>query len=155
MNYFKTIEMRSKSELQKVSVTLDEVEGKIRDAENAIEKADDMQNQYITILGIFASIVLAFTGGIAFSTSLLENINSVSVYRLTFVAVGMAFVLINVIYILTRFIIVISKKEYGAEKYSEYIKKINIIIIVFAIIITVCWFFDIRHLAQIFQRWVY
>ena len=41
------------------------------------------QREYISILGIFAAVVLAFTGGIAFSTSVLKNINTVSVYRIT------------------------------------------------------------------------
>ncbi len=47
------------------------------------------QTQYITILGIFASIVLTFVGGLAFSTSVLSNIDKANAYRLVFV---MAFI---------------------------------------------------------------
>lgn len=72
--------------------------------EDTIEKADDMQKQYIAILGIFASIVVAFTGGIAFSTSVLENISNSSIFRILFVVVILAGVLINVVFILTHFI---------------------------------------------------
>ena len=73
INYFKKTEMRSYDELQKVMRTTKELEEKTEDMKDAVEKVDEMQKQYITILGIFASIVLAFTGGIAFSTSVLEN----------------------------------------------------------------------------------
>lgn len=39
------------------------------------EELNKQQTQYITILGIFASIVLTFVGGLAFSTSVLSNID--------------------------------------------------------------------------------
>ena len=61
MNYFKESEMRTGIELQRVADTLAEVENSIGHMEDTIEMADEMQKQYITILGIFASIVLAFT----------------------------------------------------------------------------------------------
>ena len=104
MNYFKETEMRTEIELQRVSETLIEVESNVKHMEETIDMADEMQKQYITILGIFASIVLAFTGGIAFSTSVLENIANASIYRTILIAVVLAFVLTNIIYILTRFI---------------------------------------------------
>ncbi len=53
------------------------------------EELNKQQTQYITILGIFASIVLTFVGGLAFSTSVLSNIDKANVYRLVFV---MAFI---------------------------------------------------------------
>ncbi len=53
------------------------------------EELNKQQTQYITILGIFASIVLTFVGGLAFSTSVLSNIDKANAYRLVFV---MAFI---------------------------------------------------------------
>lgn len=48
------------------------------------EELNKQQTQYITILGIFASIVLTFVGGLAFSTSVLSNIDKANAYRLVF-----------------------------------------------------------------------
>ncbi|GAA7405385.1 hypothetical protein UBN14_10870 [Helicobacter pylori] len=53
------------------------------------EELNKQQTQYITILGIFASIVLTFVGGLAFSTSVLSNIDKANACRLVFV---MAFI---------------------------------------------------------------
>lgn len=53
------------------------------------EELNKQQTQYITILGIFASIVLTFVGGLAFSTSVLSSIDKANAYRLVFV---MAFI---------------------------------------------------------------
>lgn len=71
------------SELTKNKLLVVELEQKVKEAEKLLEelsnktidnvknlcdqvqeKQGDMQKEYITILGIFASIVLAFTGGI-------------------------------------------------------------------------------------------
>lgn len=48
------------------------------------QRLSDMQKNYISILGIFASIVVAFTSGAAFSSSVLQNIDKSSAYRLSF-----------------------------------------------------------------------
>lgn len=127
MNYFKETEMRTEIELQRVSETLIEVESNVKHMEETIDMADEMQKQYITILGIFASIVLAFTGGIAFSTSVLENIANASIYRTILIAVVLAFVLTNIIYILTRFIMEIVNKKKEKIKYPKYMIVLNVI----------------------------
>lgn len=63
-----------------------------------------IQKEYVTILGIFAAVVLAFTGGIAFSTSVLENMHRVSAYRSIVISLIIGIVLINVLYGLFYFI---------------------------------------------------
>ncbi len=63
-----------------------------------------MQKEYITILGIFASIVLAFTGGIVFSSSVLENIHKSSIYRISIIAFIIGLVFFNLIWLLMDFI---------------------------------------------------
>ena len=63
-----------------------------------------MQSEYITILGIFASIVLAFTGGMTFSTSVLENISSSSIYRIIVISLILGLILFNVIWLLIDFL---------------------------------------------------
>lgn len=68
------------------------------DLESVQSKVGDAQKEYIAILGIFASVVLTFTGGIAFSTSVLENMHLVSIYRIIIVALIIGLVLINVLY---------------------------------------------------------
>ena len=122
---------------------------------DAVEKVDEMQKQYITILGIFASIVLAFTGGIAFSTSVLENIGNASIYRVVLIATGLAFVLLNIIYVLTRFVQEIAKKDTDEIKYPVYMKTLNGVCIAVVIVIIVCWWFDLSRAAGVFQNWLY
>ncbi|MDR3585281.1 MAG: hypothetical protein P4L59_08160 [Desulfosporosinus sp.] len=155
LNYSKTIESRSQTELLKVTETLNEIEKSVLTMKENINKADEMQKQYITILGIFASIVLGFTGGIAFSTSVLENIAKVSIYRIVLIATGLAFVLINVIYILTRFILEVNKKQNEVIKYPKFMKMLNGICVGAVVVIIICWFFDVGRAAEIFRNWIY
>ena len=93
----------------------DEVNRRCTELEENLEKAqnkhahfeEELRNShksYVPILGIFASIVLTFVAGISFSSSVLQNINAVSVYRLTAVCILIAATLINIIYMLLSFI---------------------------------------------------
>lgn len=63
-----------------------------------------VEKEYISILGIFASIVLAFTGGMTFSSSVLENISSVSIYRICLITLVLGVVLFDLIWLLIDFI---------------------------------------------------
>ncbi|MDD4564241.1 MAG: hypothetical protein PHE79_01950 [Eubacteriales bacterium] len=155
LNYFKTIESRSQSDLNKVNETLEQVGKSVSLMQDNVEKADDMQKQYVTILGIFAAIVLTFTGGIAFSTSVLENIGNASVYKIVLIAVGVAFVLINIIYILTRFILEINKKENEVIKYPKFMLILNLVCVCVVSIVIVSWFFDVGRAAEIFRNLIY
>lgn len=72
---------------------------KAKTAQNNVEtELGKQQREYISILGIFAAVVLAFTGGIAFSTSVLNNINTSSIYRIIVVSLIIGLVLINVLF---------------------------------------------------------
>lgn len=155
LNYTKHIERRTQSDLQRVNSALGDVESKVLQIEDNIEKADAMEKQYITILGIFAAIVLAFTGGIAFSTSVLENIDSISIYRLCIVLVGLAFVLTNTIYILTRFIQEINKRSAEKVYYPKYMMVLNILFGICVLSIIVCWLFDVIKAAELFRKIIY
>ena len=79
--------------------------------QNLKEELEDSKNQYISILGIFSSVVLSFTAGIAFSTSVLENIDKVSTYRLIFVSCIIGLVLLNIIFALFYYIGTLTGKE--------------------------------------------
>ena len=69
-----------------------------------------MQKDYITILGIFSSIVITFVAGMVFSSSILNNINKVSIYRLTFVIILIAMMLFNLLNLLLDFIAKVNMK---------------------------------------------
>ncbi|NCC87010.1 MAG: hypothetical protein EOM05_03955 [Clostridia bacterium] len=102
---------------------------------NLQKEIKGVEKEYISILGIFAAIVLAFVGGITFSSSVLQNIGGVSIYRLLIVVDFLAFTLINVIYILMKFIFVINNKDSSIFK----IKAINITCLIIGISILLSW----------------
>lgn len=123
INYTKTLNNTVKSDVAKTKMLTSSLQTQIIDAEqknenneiefrNATKKYNEeiemnqkkMQNEYITILGIFASIVLSFTGGLAFSSSVLNNISSVSIYRLSFIAFVIGLVFFDLIWVLLDFI---------------------------------------------------
>lgn len=117
----------------------------IEEAKKNLQKQiKGVEKEYISILGIFASIVLAFVGGITFSTSILQNISAVSAFRLLLVVDFLAFVLINVIYILVKFIFTINEKN--AKLFN--IKVLNIACLVIAIIIVISWILNVNQIPD-------
>lgn len=86
------------SKIKEYSKNIDEKYKKLK------EKLNKQQTQYITILGIFASIVLAFVGGLVFSTSVLANIDKASIYRLIFVMAFIALFFGNILLALFSFL---------------------------------------------------
>lgn len=123
INYTKRMSGETLSELSKTKLLIDSLEQKLRESEEerqtaieALKKKEQelsaevhdgqkkMQNEYITILGIFAAIVLAFTGGMTFSSSVLENLHRSSIYRILIVVCVLGFVIINLIWLLIDFV---------------------------------------------------
>lgn len=123
---------RELQKAQEIKKDYEDTEKKIIEVEN---KLDNSQKEYITILGIFAAVVLAFTGGIAFSTSVLNNIAQASVYRTIFVALIIGLVLINVLFGLFYYINSLVNKE---KKIFPLVIS-NIIIIALLIATLVAW----------------
>ncbi|GAA8402634.1 hypothetical protein HpDR45_04550 [Helicobacter pylori] len=87
------------------------------------EELNKQQTQYITILGIFASIVLTFVGGLAFSTSVLSHIDKANAYRLVFVMAFIALFFGNILYLLFSFLSKISLSKEKKDKQEKFFKK--------------------------------
>lgn len=123
INYTKTMTNETLSELAKNRLLVTNLENNVRESEASLkelsnqtigdlkqlsmkfqDRQEDMQKEYITILGIFAAIVLAFTGGIVFSSSVLENIDKSSIYRTTLITFIIGIVFFNLIWLLIDFI---------------------------------------------------
>ncbi len=107
---------------------------------NLKDEIKGLEKEYISILGIFASIVLAFVGGITFSSSVLQNIDSISIYRLLLVVVLLGFVLVNVIWLLVNFIAQINEKDIKLFN----IKTFSIVCIIMAALIVISWVLNLH-----------
>ena len=131
--------------IQGTNAEIQEADNKVNDLTrqtNDIKKnAEDMQKNYITILGIFASIVLAFVSSLAFSTSVLQNIDKASIYRLVAVVSLIAIFIVNTLNFLFSFIMRI---HYGRDDESSKFKPLNLFNIIMPLIIlltALAWYF--------------
>lgn len=108
------------------------------------ENLNKQQTQYITILGIFASIVLAFVGGLVFSTSVLSNIDKASIYRLLFIIAFIALFFGNILYFLFNFLSKMTAIQTQEKQYNWWKQPIlwfNAICVIFMFI---GFFFEIN-----------
>ncbi|MCH4601093.1 hypothetical protein [Helicobacter pylori] len=112
------------------------------------EELNKQQTQYITILGIFASIVLTFVGGLAFSTSVLSNIDKANAYRLVFVMAFIALFFGNILYLLFSFLSKISLSKEKKDKQENFFKKPIFWFNLMVTILFVIGFFGELHIIQ-------
>lgn len=108
------------------------------------KKVEKSEKEYIAILGIFAAVVITFVGGIAFSTSVLQNIHQSSIYRIVFICLLIGLVLLNVICALFYFIERLVKNSDDEGKSRNSIKPfivINSVMLVLILITFACWRF--------------
>ena len=96
------------------------------------------QREYITILGIFAAIVITFTSGVVFSSSVLQSIAGVSIYRLLLVSLVIGLVLINVLYAL--FLYICSLMGDKTERLKKPARRLNALLLVLIIAVVIGWF---------------
>ena len=115
-----------------------------KDLREISDRAENMQKEYITILGIFSSIVITFVAGMVFSSSVLNNVDKASVYRLTFVMLMIALFVFNLVYLLLDYISRINKgvTEARTAHYNQgnsVVAIINTVIFLMLIIDFVMW----------------
>lgn len=123
----------------------------IEEAKSNLEKSiKGIEKEYISILGIFASIVFAFVGSITFSASVLQNISSGSIYRLVLIVDLLAFVFLNIIYMLIRFVYVITEKDY----YLFKITWVNIVCLTIAVLTVIAWALNADELPRFLRQFL-
>lgn len=90
------------------------------------EIRNNTERDYIAILGIFASIVLTFVGGLSFTTAAVENVANANIFRLIAVIDIVGLVLTNVIYLLLKFMFDLL----GRKMSRNFIIAVNVVYIV-------------------------
>lgn len=127
-----------------------EIEDTKQEAKKLRSKLDKAQQETITILGIFSAVVLAFMGGMSFSSSVLESMYLSNVYRVSFICLLIGLVLVNLIYVLFTFIMHINKDR--PFKWNRVIIVLDLILIGFMVVDLVAWAIDIKSLAVWIQK---
>ena len=96
-----------------------------------------VEKEHVAIFGIFASIVLAFVGGITFSTSVLQNIHQSSIYRLIMISLIIGFIFMNLLFVLFYYIDRIVKIKNESKIKPQIIA--NVIVLGLIIVTFVGW----------------
>lgn len=100
--------------MRKMITAMGKMETKIELASN---KADSMGTQLVTVLGIFAAIVLAFSGGLSILGNAMVAVAEaeIVIYKLAFICLLTGLILFNIIFMLMYFVAKIIGKSIYAE----------------------------------------
>lgn len=132
---------RIQKEVEEASLVRKEINEANQQIEKFENRMQDTQKEYIAILGIFAGIVVAFTSGVAFSASVLENIHQSSIYRIVFVTLLIGLVLVNIIYGLFYYVdrIIRAKKDQSLFPFVL----VNVILLILIGLTIGAWYFGV------------
>ena len=143
------------SSLKKLQAQINELNDNVKVTEKNLsdieDKLENSQKEYISILGIFAAVVLAFTGGIAFTTSVLNNIAQASIYRMVAVSLIIGLVLINVIFGLFYYLnsmVSRNRKDVKTNKARKNIAPLiisNLIVLALLFATIAAWYFGLAE----------
>ena len=139
-----------KKEIQQAEKNLKETKNKIKsmkykakktikEISNLNDEVKSSRKEYITILGIFASIILAFVAGLTFTNSVLSNINNGSIYRLLFITSLIGLFITNMLHHLYKFIKNINRSDNKQENFDWTIIIFNTIVVVIMLCIFLTW----------------
>lgn len=139
--YRKTAGVKDLDELRSNYALIEQKTKKVRKRIDAVRtKLEAIQKQYITILGIFSSVVITFVAGMTFSTSILGNIDKASIYRLIFIISLVGLGLFNLVYLLLTFIHRIADENMKSESKNVLnIADINKVIFAIMVIDFFAW----------------
>lgn len=138
LSHLQLLEKQNEENIKKAQDTLDSLD---KSADEVEAKIESVHNDSITILGIFASIVLSFTAGIVFTSSVLQNIDKASPFRLVGITLLIGFVIINVITILLAYINKIRAVKYTKIVYPRCVTFLNAFIIFAFLVDVALWIF--------------
>ncbi|WP_149710765.1 hypothetical protein [Campylobacter concisus] len=142
-----------KENIEELAKKADGIKESIGESKNNLK---DIQREYITILGIFASIIIAFVATLSFSTSVLQNIDKPNTFKLVAIICFLSIFIVNILNLLFNFIREIhfgkeeNKKEGKEEKEKGKREKnkdkksfvgllaFNIMIIIVAVVCLYC-----------------
>ena len=83
----------------------DAIKQKTKELETQLmRELEKSKTQFITILGIFAAVVMTFAGGLNFSSSVLANIDKAGIFKLLVMASLIAMLIMNLMYFLMNFL---------------------------------------------------
>ena len=120
------------SKIQEANSKVDDLTKQTNDIK---KNAEDMQKNYITILGIFASIVLAFVSSLAFSTSVLQNIDKASIYKLLLISTMIGFFITNILLFLFNFVKSITRNNENNSILDPHISYFNLAAIILILVL--------------------
>lgn len=154
INVFKKEFQQAEKHLKQTKNKIQNMERSLKEISKLNDEVKSSRREYIAILGVFASIILAFVAGLSFSNAVLSNIDKASIYRLSFIICLIGLFITNILHYLYKFIKDIHFNNYSNKSKGEkskfcdsYICKFNAFIAIIILCIFIVWAFEteIKH----------
>ncbi|AJQ26923.1 hypothetical protein [Pelosinus fermentans] len=163
----------SQTKLERGTQKLDDESKKLETAkaslDKTIEETENLKTEVVTIIGIFAAIMLAFVGGMNFTSATLTSMHQSSIYKVAFISVICGFTFFNTILCLMYIVSRMTKRNIYSQcnngdcidgqceeacglgtkikKRLPYVYWINSILLWGLVIVVLAWFIEVKTIA--------
>jgi len=135
-NELKKSKYELEKEIEKIKKELNGFEKKINSKYKKVsDNIKKTQTNYITILGIFAAIILTFVSGLVFSNSILQNIDKASIYKLLLISTMIGFFITNILLFLFNFVKSITRNNKNNSILDPHISYFNLAAIILILVL--------------------
>ena len=132
-----------KSEVEKKQTSQkSDIDNIVNDLEESKEQLKKHTTWYISILGIFAGIIITVFSAVTFSTSVLSNIKQLNNFSLTFWILIIFAGFINLLYSLYNLVYKITDQEHMITKWYKNTFNISILFLCLLCIVLHCLFYS-------------
>ena len=124
--------LKGETEIQNLQTRIADLTGKVEKADERTEssehKLENVQKEYVAILSIFATVIMAISGGLAISKEMLAGVSSLNIWNLLAVFSFVGWMLLNLLFLLLHYISQILDRD-KKLKY-DYLVFVNLVMLV-------------------------
>lgn len=115
----------------------EQIEQSQKNYKNLQTKTDGIQKQFVAVLGIFASIIMVFSGGLSFTNATLSAVAYANIFKLIAISLTVGLVLIDVCYGLFYYLDYFLNSNDRSGKFKP-LWKINVILLAAILCFALC-----------------
>lgn len=124
--------LEGETEIQNLQARIADLTSRIAEADKRTEssehKLENVQKEYVAILSIFATVIMAISGGLAISKETLAGVSSLNIWNLLAVFSFVGWMLLNLLFLLLHYISQILDRD-KKLKY-DYLVFVNLVMLV-------------------------
>lgn len=146
------MEISAEAQSRQADTLIRRVDAAAEAARNVEDKIGRVQRESVVAVGMMAAVLIVFWAAVGWSSSVLQNIEKATVYRLS----GMSLLLVIGLFNLVAFLMAFIRSMTGTEdrKFYRVYMWGNGLLVLLLFLVSVAWLFDLSEARPFLAEWL-